>query len=73
MSFFRRDLDGVIRLHCASVLVHAPTDPGQDMRHLRNSGAALDPLRISHLVGRPNADEQIEYSCCGLSAARQDQ
>jgi hypothetical protein len=72
MTVFRRDPDGVIRLHWASELVHAPTDPGQDMRHL----GTVEPLwTLFDLTpgGRPNADEQIEYSCCGLSAAHQDQ
>ncbi len=71
MTVFRRDADGVIRLHWASELVHAPTDPGQDMRHL----GTVEPLwTLFDLTpgGRPNADEQIEYSCCHQSAAHED-
>src|SRR5215208_6870432 len=34
LTVFKRWPDGVIRLHWASELVHAPADPGQDMRHL---------------------------------------
>jgi predicted dithiol-disulfide oxidoreductase (DUF899 family) len=72
MTVFRRNAEGVIRLYWASELVHAPTDPGQDMRHL----GTVEPLwTLFDLTpaGRPNADEQIEYSCCGLSVAHQDQ
>jgi predicted dithiol-disulfide oxidoreductase (DUF899 family) len=71
MTVFSRDADGVIRLHWASELVHAPTDAGQDMRHL----GTVEPLwTLLDLTpgGRPNTDEQIEYSCCCLSAAHED-
>jgi predicted dithiol-disulfide oxidoreductase (DUF899 family) len=63
MTVFKRDPDGTIRLHWASELVHASTDPGQDMRHL----GTVEPLwTLFDLTpgGRPNADEQIEYGCC---------
>jgi predicted dithiol-disulfide oxidoreductase (DUF899 family) len=60
MTVFKRWPDGVIRLHWASELVHAPTDPGQDMRHL----GTVEPLwTLFDLTpnGRPAGDEQIEY------------
>jgi predicted dithiol-disulfide oxidoreductase (DUF899 family) len=63
MTVFRRWPDGAIRLHWASELVYAPTDPGQDMRHL----GTVEPLwTLFDLTpgGRPAADEQIEYRCC---------
>jgi predicted dithiol-disulfide oxidoreductase (DUF899 family) len=63
MTVFKRWPDGKIRLHWASELVDAPTDPGQDMRHL----GTVEPLwTLFDLTpgGRPNADEQIEYDCC---------
>jgi predicted dithiol-disulfide oxidoreductase (DUF899 family) len=63
MTVFRRGADGVIRLHWASELVHAPVDTGQDMRHL----GTVEPLwTLFDLTpsGRPKADEQIEYSHC---------
>src|SRR5918993_2626275 len=63
MTVFKRDPDGAVRLHWASELVHAPTDPGQDMRYL----GTVEPLwTLFDLTpgGRPNADEQIEYRCC---------
>lgn len=63
MTVFKRWPDGAIRLHWASELVHAPTDPGQDMRHL----GTVEPLwTLFDLTpgGRPAADEQLEYDCC---------
>jgi predicted dithiol-disulfide oxidoreductase (DUF899 family) len=63
MTVFKRDPDGTMRLHWASELVDAPTDPGQHMRHL----GTVEPLwTLFDLTpgGRPNADEQIEYGCC---------
>lgn len=63
MTVFKRWPDGVIRLHWASEMVFAPTDPGQDMRHL----GTVEPLwTLFDLTpgGRPRADEQIEYDCC---------
>ena len=34
MTVFRRGHDGITRLHWAGEMVFAPTEPGQDMRHL---------------------------------------
>jgi predicted dithiol-disulfide oxidoreductase (DUF899 family) len=67
MTVFRRSADGKIRLHWASELVFAPTDPGQDMRHL----GTVEPLwTLFDLTpgGRPKADEQLDYPCCGRAA-----
>jgi predicted dithiol-disulfide oxidoreductase (DUF899 family) len=64
MTVFRRDADGTIRLHWASELVHAPTDEGQDMRHM----GTVEPLwTLFDLTpgGRPQKDEQLDYDCCG--------
>jgi predicted dithiol-disulfide oxidoreductase (DUF899 family) len=64
MTVFRRDADGTIRLHWASELVFEPTEPGQDMRHL----GTVEPLwTLFDLTpgGRPAADEQLDYRCCG--------
>ena len=60
MTVFKRWPNGEIRLHWASELVFAPSDPGQDMRHL----GTVEPLwTLFDLTpgGRPSADEQIEY------------
>jgi len=63
LTVFKRWSGGVIRLHWASELIHAPSDPGQDPRHL----GTVEPLwTLFDLTpnGRPAADEQIEYACC---------
>ncbi len=65
LTVFKRWPDGKIRLHWASEMLHAPSDPGQDPRHL----GTVEPLwTLFDLTpaGRPSADEQIEYPChCG--------
>ncbi len=64
MNVFQRDADGTIRHQWASELVHEDSEPGQDMRHL----GTVEPLwTLFDLTpgGRPPADEQIEYPCCG--------
>jgi predicted dithiol-disulfide oxidoreductase (DUF899 family) len=66
MTVFKRWPDGGIRLHWASELVHAPTEPGQDMRHM----GTVEPLwTLFDLTpnGRPNRLELFEYECCGPS------
>jgi len=63
MTVFKRWPDGAIRLHWASELIYAPSDPGQDPRHL----GTVEPLwTLFDLTpgGRPRADEQLEYTCC---------
>jgi predicted dithiol-disulfide oxidoreductase (DUF899 family) len=63
LTVFKRWPDGTIRLQWASELVFAPTDPGQDPRHL----GTVEPLwTLFDLTphGRPAADEQLEYDCC---------
>jgi len=63
MNVFKRWPDGVVRLHWASELIHAATEPGQDPRHL----GTVEPLwTLFDLtpVGRPAGDEQMEYPCC---------
>jgi predicted dithiol-disulfide oxidoreductase (DUF899 family) len=63
MTVFKRWPDGTIRLHWASELIYAPSDPGQDPRHL----GTVEPLwTLFDLTpgGRPRADEQFEYTCC---------
>jgi predicted dithiol-disulfide oxidoreductase (DUF899 family) len=64
LSVFHRDSNGEIRHTWSSELLYAPTDPGQDPRHL----GTLEPLwNIFDLTpeGRPeNWDEQMQYDCC---------
>jgi predicted dithiol-disulfide oxidoreductase (DUF899 family) len=66
MTVFKRWPDGIIRLHWASELFYATAEPGQDPRHL----GTVEPLwTLFDLTprGRPERDEQIEYSCCHRS------
>jgi predicted dithiol-disulfide oxidoreductase (DUF899 family) len=68
LTVFKRWPDGTIRLHWASELYFAPTDPGQDPRHL----GTVEPLfTLFDLTpgGRPAADEQIEYPGCGMPSS----
>jgi predicted dithiol-disulfide oxidoreductase (DUF899 family) len=63
LTVFRRDDDGTIRLHWASELIHAPSEPGQDPRHL----GTVEPLwTLFDLTpgGRPAAEEEFAYPCC---------
>src|SRR6266508_4000902 len=62
LTVFKRWPDGAIRLHWASELIHAASDPGQDPRHL----GTVEPLwTLFDLTpsGRPAADEQMQYPC----------
>lgn len=64
MTVFKRAGDATMRLHWASELVFEAPDPGQDMRHL----GTVEPLwTLFDLTprGRPPADEQLQYGCCG--------
>jgi predicted dithiol-disulfide oxidoreductase (DUF899 family) len=54
----------VIRLSGGSELLFLPTEPGQDPRHLGTVEPMWTLLDLTP-VGRPDADEQIEYECCG--------
>ncbi len=59
LNVFHRD-GGTIRHFWASELLYAPTDPGQDPRHV----STLEPLwNILDLTpaGRPDWDEQLQY------------
>ena len=63
MTVFKRWPDGVVKLHWASELLFEPRERGQDPRHM----GTVEPVwTLFDLTpgGRPNADEQIEYSCC---------
>lgn len=68
MTVFRRDTEGVIRLHWASEMVDAHTEPGQEMRHM----GTVEPLwTLFDLTpgGRPDREEQLDYRCCHGDAA----
>lgn len=65
---FERDERGVIRLFWASDLVWAPSDPHQDHR----AAGTLEPFwNLFDLTrgGRPDFNEQLDYSCCSVGKA----
>jgi predicted dithiol-disulfide oxidoreductase (DUF899 family) len=69
MTVFKRWPDGAIRLHWASEMMYAASDPGQDMRHM----GTVEPLwTLFDLTpnGRPKADEQLQYPCCCAASDR---
>ena len=62
INVFQNDGDR-IRHFWGSEMLYAPADPGQDPRH----AGTLEPLwNLFDLTrgGRPQWDEQIDYSCC---------
>jgi predicted dithiol-disulfide oxidoreductase (DUF899 family) len=63
MSVFQRGSDGRIRHFWSSELLFAPTDPGQDPRHVGTTEPLWNLLDFTP-AGRPRWDEQLEYSCC---------
>ena len=61
MTVFGRNPDGTVHLQWASKLIFAPTEPGQDMRHL----GTVEPVWTLFDLrpeGRPVANEQHDYS-----------
>jgi predicted dithiol-disulfide oxidoreductase (DUF899 family) len=63
LSVFQRGSDGRIWHFWSSEMLFAPTDPGQDPRHV----GTIEPLfNLMDFTpgGRPKWDEQLEYSCC---------
>jgi predicted dithiol-disulfide oxidoreductase (DUF899 family) len=63
LSVFQRGSDGRIRHFWSSEMLYAPTDPGQDPRHV----GTIEPLfNLMDFTpgGRPKWEEQLEYSCC---------
>jgi predicted dithiol-disulfide oxidoreductase (DUF899 family) len=69
LNVFRRE-GGVIRHFWGSELFYAPTDPGQDQRHV----GTIEPLwNLFDLTpeGRGSGwDEQLTYSCCATEQVR---
>jgi predicted dithiol-disulfide oxidoreductase (DUF899 family) len=63
LSVFQRGSDGRIRHFWSSELLYAPTDPGQDPRHVGTIEPLWNLLDFT-AAGRPKWDEQLEYSCC---------
>jgi predicted dithiol-disulfide oxidoreductase (DUF899 family) len=64
LNVFHRDGD-TIRHFWGSELFYAPTDPGQDPRHVGTLEPVWNLLDLTP-EGRPTDwDEQLSYSCCG--------
>jgi len=63
LNVFHRD-EGVIRHFWGSELFYAPTDPGQDPRHVGTIEPVWNLFDLTR-EGRPTDwDEQLGYSCC---------
>jgi predicted dithiol-disulfide oxidoreductase (DUF899 family) len=63
LSVLQRGSDGRTRHFWSSELLYAPADPGQDPRHV----GTIEPLfNLMDFTpgGRPQWEEQLEYSCC---------
>ncbi|KQP23316.1 DUF899 family protein [Pseudorhodoferax sp. Leaf267] len=63
MLAFHRAADGVVRMAWSSEMVDAPSDSGQDHRatgSLDTFWNLFDPTP----GGRPDFQEQLQYSCC---------
>jgi predicted dithiol-disulfide oxidoreductase (DUF899 family) len=68
LNVFHRDGD-TIRHFWGSELFYAPTDPGQDPRHVGTLEPVWNLLDLTR-EGRPlKWDEQLSYSCCGGSGS----
>ena len=66
LNVFHRNGD-TIRHFWGSELFYAPTDPGQDPRHVGTLEPVWNLLDLTP-EGRPiDWDEQLSYSCCGTS------
>lgn len=65
LNLFQKDGE-TTRHFWGSEMLYAPTDPGQDPRH----AGTIEPLwNLFDLTreGRPEWDEQLDYSCCHAS------
>ena len=73
LTVFHRGGDGRVRLSWASEMLYAPTDPGQDPRHV----GTIEPLwTLFDLTpgGRPAFDELLDYDRpVGAVPARPDE
>ena len=63
LNIFER-ADGQIRHFWGSELLHAPTDPGQDMRHTGTLEPLWNLLDMTREGRGTGWDEQLDYSCC---------
>jgi predicted dithiol-disulfide oxidoreductase (DUF899 family) len=73
LNVLRRD-GGVIRHFWGTELLFAPTDPGQDYRHVGTIEPLWDLFDLLTPEGRESEwDEQLSYSCCAAIYVRAPQ
>ena len=70
LNVFQRSPDG-IRHAWSSELLRAPTDPGQEMRHVGTIEPMWNLLDFTP-DGRGVEDEQLQYGCCARTAQARD-
>jgi len=63
LNMFHRDDGGVIRHFWGSELFYAPTDPGQDPRHVGTLEPVWNLFDLTPEGRPPDWDEQLSYSC----------
>jgi predicted dithiol-disulfide oxidoreductase (DUF899 family) len=67
LNVFHRD-DDRIRHFWGSELLYAPTEPGQDPRHVGTLEPLWNLFDLTH-EGRPDWHEQLSYACCSVPGA----
>jgi predicted dithiol-disulfide oxidoreductase (DUF899 family) len=68
LNVFHRD-GNTIRHFWGSELFYAPSDPGQDPRHIGTLEPVWNLFDLTPEGRRIDWDEQLSYSCCGTSPA----
>jgi predicted dithiol-disulfide oxidoreductase (DUF899 family) len=68
LNVFHKEGD-VIRHFWGSEMINAPKDPGQDPRHLGTIEPVWTMFDLTR-EGRPDWDEQFDYSCCASEQAQ---
>jgi predicted dithiol-disulfide oxidoreductase (DUF899 family) len=63
LNVFQRQ-DGVIRHFWGSELLFAPTEPGQEMRHVGTLEPLWNMLDLTPEGRGADWEEQLQYSCC---------
>ncbi len=64
LNVFRRHDDGVVRHFWASELLYAPTEPGQDPRHVGVLEPLWNLLDLTPAGRGSDWEEQLAYPCC---------
>ncbi len=69
MNVFHRD-GAILRHFWGSELLYAPTDPGQDTRHVATLEPSWNLFDMTREGRGTDWDEQFDYSCCRGAGAR---